>query len=71
VLPLPETATSGRPSGYRKTMRGGVEWLLSASESCELSPSSVSLTRDGGTKGPARALSVKESTHLAVRARAA
>lgn len=33
LLPVTDTATSGRPSGYRKIMGGGSEWLLSASES--------------------------------------
>jgi hypothetical protein len=52
-------------------MRGGSERLLSASESWELRPSSVSLTREGGTKGATRVLLERESTQLAVRVRAA
>ena len=66
-----ETATSGRPSGYRKIMRGGSEWLLSASESGELRPSSVSLTREGGAEGATRVWPEMVSTQLAVRERAA
>lgn len=66
-----ETATSGRPSWYRKIMRGGCEWLLSASESWELIPSSVSLTSEGAAEGATRALLEMESTQLAVRERAA
>lgn len=52
-------------------MRGGSERLLSASESGELRPSSVSLTSEGGAEGATRVLPVMESTQLAVRERAA